>query len=317
VGGYRVEAAAIVSYSTHPAVVRVWHQDGSGRSSGSGFHVGAGAIVTCAHVIRGGDAIHVDVLGRKAPLRAKVVEVDGQKDVAILLVDDETIPHIRVLEQPLRAVAAHVVTILGYPGGGAQRRLETHLRYPTSVIHSATDRRPGIELAQGLDAGASGGPLLTRYDLGEPVLMGMQNTTHGAVDTCCILDVLRRARVIPGGQPPRRPEPPPNPSPPPRPLDVLPDPRVQQQIEDIMKRLDGIEVMVANRDGPLTAEQLRAVVTDVVTGLSFEAQLLDGAGNVVKTQQFGHNDPLRLKLVTADHEELVRLIRDQIVREGK
>jgi len=131
------------------------------QSTGSGFVVAAGYVVTNAHVVAGGRTIRVD--GNGSLLDATPVLFNPALDIAVLHVP-------RLIAMPLRFAAREpergaIGAAFGYPGGGPLAVIPAGVTgaydargldiYGTSQV-----TRRVVELRAGIDRGDSGGPFV-------------------------------------------------------------------------------------------------------------------------------------------------------------
>jgi serine protease Do len=124
--------------------------------SGSGFIVGAdGYILTNAHVVDGADEVVVRLLDKRE-FKAKVVGADERSDVALLKIDADKLPTVKLAE-PGKVRAGEWVIAIGSPFN-----LENTV---TAGIVSAKARDTGelvplIQTDVAINPGNSGGPLI-------------------------------------------------------------------------------------------------------------------------------------------------------------
>jgi len=135
---------------------------GCGRlSSGSGFAIPGGYVVTNAHVIAGGGTIRVAVGGRVAD--AVPVVFDPGLDVALLWSPGIGAPPLRLAtSDPIRGAGG---AALGYPGGGGLTVVPAAVAdgYPArgrDIYGVDRVTRPILELRVRVDRGNSGGPFV-------------------------------------------------------------------------------------------------------------------------------------------------------------
>jgi uncharacterized membrane protein required for colicin V production len=131
------------------------------QSSGSGFVIAPGYVVTNAHVIAGGRTIRVT--GTTGTHDAVAVLFDSDLDVALLHVPSLQAPALRfAVRDPERGAAG---AALGYPNGGPLRIVAAAVagsyRAPGRDIY-ATKRveRQILEIRADIERGNSGGPLM-------------------------------------------------------------------------------------------------------------------------------------------------------------
>lgn len=158
--GTSVEAAAVAGA---PAMVQVEALGCGGVSSGSGFAVAPGFLVTNAHVVAGGDVVRVrDASGTHD---AVPVHVDPELDLAVLSSPESTATPIAWTSAPADRGTSGAT--LGYPGG--QRELNVR---PAAVRgrQEAVGRdiygrgvtsREILTLSAAVAPGDSGGPFVT------------------------------------------------------------------------------------------------------------------------------------------------------------
>jgi S1-C subfamily serine protease len=130
-------------------------------STGSGFAVAAGYVVTNAHVIAGASSVRVTDLGGVRD--ATTVLFDPQLDVAVLHVPRLAAPPLRfTTRDPDRGA---IGAALGYPGGGPLKILPAAVagRYPAvgrDIYGADRIEREILELRARIDRGDSGGPFV-------------------------------------------------------------------------------------------------------------------------------------------------------------
>jgi S1-C subfamily serine protease len=143
------------------SVLRVGAETCDVRSSGTGFVVAAGYVVTNAHVIAGADTIVVDAGTDRRP--AVPVLFDPELDIALLHVSGLTAPAlVFAAGEPVRG---DVGATFGYPGGGAAVVVpaavsDTYDAEGLDVTRTHRVTRRIVELRAVIDPGDSGGPLL-------------------------------------------------------------------------------------------------------------------------------------------------------------
>ena len=131
------------------------------ESTGSGFVVAPGYVLTNAHVIAGARTIRVN--SATARYDATPVVFDPDLDVALLRVPDLLAPALQLAgDAPKRGTPA---AVLGYPGGGALRIVAAAVAdtYPArgrDIYSTEYVRREIVEIRSDIDRGNSGGPLM-------------------------------------------------------------------------------------------------------------------------------------------------------------
>ena len=154
-------AARAIAAAAEASMVKVIAATCGLQSSGSGFVVARGYVVTNAHVVAGGTAIRVDAGG---DLRdARPVLVDPELDVAVLYVPGLAASPLRFA--PVDPGRGAVGAALGYPGGGALSVIPGAVTGSYAATgfdiygqHEVTRRI--LELRAQIRHGDSGGPLV-------------------------------------------------------------------------------------------------------------------------------------------------------------
>jgi S1-C subfamily serine protease len=155
-------AAQAIAAAAVPSVVRVSARTCNFQSSGTGFIVGRGYVVTNAHVVAGGSTIRILADGSRL-LDAIPVFDDPELDVALLWVPDlDTTPLRFAAADPQRG---ELGATLGYPhGGGLQvepAAVSGAFTAPGRDIYGARAvSRRILELRAIVDQGDSGGPFI-------------------------------------------------------------------------------------------------------------------------------------------------------------
>ena len=154
----------ILTSSQTPAFDAPWRFNPVGRSTGSGFVIEGGRIMTNAHVIAWAKQILVRRYQDPRLLPARVVFVGHDCDLAVLeLIDSHGLDDVRPLEfGELPAVQSTVVTA-GYPAGGEQisftRGVVSRIEVQT-YAHSGNRFLLAVQTDAAINPGNSGGPVL-------------------------------------------------------------------------------------------------------------------------------------------------------------
>jgi S1-C subfamily serine protease len=149
-----------VSAQVERAVVKVEGQACDQIQNGSGFVAADGVVVTNAHVVAGEDRTTVQTRdGRR--LDAVVVAFDGDRDLAVLRVDDLDLAPLPRADAAVDDVGA----VYGHPGGGALRAAPARIAdlvtaRGTDIYRTGRTDRSVYVLAAALQPGDSGGPLV-------------------------------------------------------------------------------------------------------------------------------------------------------------
>ena len=131
------------------------------ESTGSGFVVAPGYVLTNAHVIAGGRTIRVN--GATGTYDATPVVFDPELDVALLRVPDLPAPALPLAgDDPERGTPA---AVLGYPNGGPLRIVaaavaDTYPALGRNIYATEYVRRQIVEIRSDIERGNSGGPLM-------------------------------------------------------------------------------------------------------------------------------------------------------------
>ena len=154
------EALAIAAVA-EASTVRVAAGTCGLESTGSGFVVAPGYVLTNAHVIAGGRTIRVKAA--TGMYDATPVVFDPELDVALLRVPDLLAPALQLAgNDPERGTPA---AVLGYPGGGPLRIVAAAIAdtYPAigrDIYSTERVRRDIVEIRSDIERGNSGGPLM-------------------------------------------------------------------------------------------------------------------------------------------------------------
>jgi S1-C subfamily serine protease len=140
-----------------------WKQTRAERSSGSGFHIGNGRIMTNAHVVANGKYIALLRDGESEPMPAFVEFIAHDCDLAIIKpVNPQYLNNVTTLPFGDLPKAQSPVTTVGYARGGEQvsitqgvvSRIEFR-RY----VHSGYHRHILLQVDSAINPGNSGGPV--------------------------------------------------------------------------------------------------------------------------------------------------------------
>ena len=142
------------------SVVMVSSLGCGGLVTGSGFPVGAGYIVTSAHVVSGTSS-HTIITPAGRQTRATVVFFDSERDIAVLYAPDFTSPGLP-LGTASRGTAGAVI---GYPGGGPEKVVPAVVDGAISakgrdIYNQGLITRQIFVIQAAVHPGNSGGPLV-------------------------------------------------------------------------------------------------------------------------------------------------------------
>jgi len=141
-----------------------WKSKSVRRSSGSGFVVDGGRVMTNAHVVSDARMLTIFLHGDPRPHPARVASIGHDCDLALLEPEApgllEGIPPLGFggLPEPLSTVATY-----GYPAGG--RRISSTLGVVSRIevrgyVHSAVDAHLAVQTDAAINPGNSGGPVI-------------------------------------------------------------------------------------------------------------------------------------------------------------
>ncbi len=149
--------------NTHEQAVEVRSDQGPENSAspkryGTGFVItGEGIIVTAAHVVEDGSRVEVFLKDKK--LKAKVVKIDSQNDLALLKCEGVHITPLPILESGRVRVGQTVFTV-GFPNIELQGLNPKMTKGDISSTSGALDTPTCWQISVPVQTGNSGGPLL-------------------------------------------------------------------------------------------------------------------------------------------------------------
>jgi S1-C subfamily serine protease len=131
--------------------------DASSMSTGTGWHVGGGLIVTAAHVVDGAGAVRIVGPGEKL-ITANVVQFDAKNDVAVLSVGPGYNLKSVALARAPAPLGSHVLTI-GYPLLSAMGTSHKVTSGEISATQGMQNDPTLYQISAPIQSGNSGGPL--------------------------------------------------------------------------------------------------------------------------------------------------------------
>jgi S1-C subfamily serine protease len=162
--GFERSVVRIINYSQRGDWFSPWDVTGVRASSGTGFVIDGGLLLTNAHVVSDARLLLLYLHGDPTPHKARAVMLGHDCDLALVRPDEPGLLHnIPVLGlgglPPLRSM----VETYGYPAGGDQisstrgvvSRIETQV-----YAHSGVDRHVAIQTDAAINPGNSGGPMI-------------------------------------------------------------------------------------------------------------------------------------------------------------
>ena len=150
--------------SSEPNFTDPWKRQAPSGSSGTGFYIGDGLIMTNAHVIANATFVTVLRDGASKPVTARVKFVGHDCDLAILEVDDKSIfkdstPMTFGALPRLRSP----VSVIGFPMGGEQvsvtEGVVSRISY-RHYVHSGNSNHILVQVDSAINPGNSGGPVV-------------------------------------------------------------------------------------------------------------------------------------------------------------
>ena len=162
--GFERSVVRIINYSQRGDWFSPWDVTGVRASSGTGFVIDGGVLLTNAHVVSDARLLLLYLHGDPTPHKARAVMLGHDCDLALVRPEEkELLRDIPVLPlgglPPLRSA----VETYGYPAGGDQisstrgvvSRIETQV-----YAHSGVDRHVAIQTDAAINPGNSGGPMI-------------------------------------------------------------------------------------------------------------------------------------------------------------
>lgn len=128
--------------------------------SGTGFHVTASSIVTCAHVVNGASSVEI-VDARGIRKTARVDAIDTVSDLAILRVAG-TAPGTLQMARPAASGVMDSIMVVGFPMASA---IGTEISASEGRINAVrqTPTGPILQIDAVINPGNSGGPILDNF----------------------------------------------------------------------------------------------------------------------------------------------------------
>ncbi|HZN01979.1 MAG TPA: trypsin-like peptidase domain-containing protein [Candidatus Polarisedimenticolia bacterium] len=162
--GFERSVVRIINYSQRGDWFSPWDVTGVRASSGTGFVIDGGVLLTNAHVVSDARLLLLYLHGDPTPHKARAVMLGHDCDLALVRPEEEDLlAAVPVLPlgglPPLRSA----VETYGYPAGGDQisstrgvvSRIETQV-----YAHSGVDRHVAIQTDAAINPGNSGGPMI-------------------------------------------------------------------------------------------------------------------------------------------------------------
>ena len=133
------------------------------RITGTGFVAGSHVVVTNAHVIAGTDTVGVRVRGRGTLIKATVVYIDANTDIAVLYVKKLGAAALPIGVTQKKGMAT---VVAGFPGGGRLSLIPARVRdsmpsQGTDIYGDAPVRRTIYSIRANIRQGDSGAPMIS------------------------------------------------------------------------------------------------------------------------------------------------------------
>ena len=136
-------------------------QDQPDEWTGTAFAISPRHLLTCAHVAD--DARQIQLSSLQGRRTAQCIAMDRPNDVAVLLINEQDLPHTLSIHQGRAGELGEAVTALGYPLSGL---IGSHLQVTQGCISSLRGYQEDIARLQftaPIQAGSSGSPLLDQH----------------------------------------------------------------------------------------------------------------------------------------------------------
>ncbi len=162
--GVRRSVFKIQTVKQEPLALTPWKRSPQAQSSGTGFFIGDGMIMTNAHVVANATYLAVLRDGDPEPLPARVLHVAHDCDLAVITtVDDAALKGIRPLAFGSLPRLHSPVSTIGFPKGGEQismtggvvSRIDFRM-----YSHSGVREHLLIQVDSAINPGNSGGPVM-------------------------------------------------------------------------------------------------------------------------------------------------------------
>jgi S1-C subfamily serine protease len=162
--GFESSIVRIVNFSQRGDWSAPWEVSGVRTSSGSGFVIADGYILTNAHVVSDARMLLIYLHGDPTPHKARVVMLGHDCDLALLRPEEPGILNdVEALALGGLPKVRSTVETYGYPAGGDQisstrgvvSRIEIH-----TYTHSGVDQHIVVQTDAAINPGNSGGPVV-------------------------------------------------------------------------------------------------------------------------------------------------------------
>lgn len=154
----------IQATSNAPSMSQPWRRLPSGASSGTGFYIGDGRILTNAHVVASSSFLTVQRDGDPRALPAYVKFIAHDCDLAIIEAEDKHLfDHVKSLELGHVPKLRSPVSTIGFPTGGDQLSVTDGIVSRISYrryIHHGSARHLLVQVDSAINPGNSGGPVV-------------------------------------------------------------------------------------------------------------------------------------------------------------
>ena len=162
--GVRRSVFKIHTNASEPSMLEPWKVQGASASSGTGFYIGGGRILTNAHVVAHASFVTVQRDGDSRPVPARVKFIAHDCDLALL----EPVEPALLNQVPALALGSvpklrSPVSTIGYPLGGEQLSITDGIVSRVSYqryAHHGSARHLLVQVDSAINPGNSGGPVV-------------------------------------------------------------------------------------------------------------------------------------------------------------
>lgn len=168
--------------SLEPDYKTPWLSGNFGGGRGTAFLIGENLFLTNAHVVSNAQQLYISKYGESRKLRAHVVHIAHDCDLALLKVDDYA---------PFKGMTPFAlgklprledeVRVIGYPIGGERLSVTRGVvsRIDTlNYSHSIADKHLVVQIDAAINPGNSGGPVLMGQDVVGVAFQGLTNADN-------------------------------------------------------------------------------------------------------------------------------------------
>lgn len=178
-GGVEYSVVRILNFLQRPDWYAPWDAGSVYRSSGSGFVINGGLVMTNAHVVSNSRMVLFYLHGDPNPHKASVHLIGHDCDLALLKPEEEGVLNgVRALEFGGLPALRSTVETYGYPAGGEQmsstRGVVSRIEMQ-GFAHSTIDQHLAVQTDAAINPGNSGGPVIQDGKVVGVAFQGMSN----------------------------------------------------------------------------------------------------------------------------------------------